>query len=125
MMVMYDMYNSLKSIEKADTILRHSMEIQRQLAEDTTLFDKMKANITCLVPMPSFTETTEHIFSSNIETINTVGNVLFTENVAEFYKDRQLYATNVCDTIRNKLVEGNVLTDLKSFLDFNYFWMPC
>ena len=121
MMVMYDMYNSLKSIEKADTILRQSMEIQRQLAEDTTLFDKMKANITRLVPMPSFTETTEHIFSSNIETINTVGNVLFTENVAEFYKDRQLYATNVCDTIRNKLVEGNVLTDLKSFLDFNYF----
>ena len=53
MMVMYDMYNSLKSIEKADTIIRQSMEIQRQLAEDTTLFDKMKANITRLVPMPS------------------------------------------------------------------------
>lgn len=34
MMVMYDMYSSLTSIEKADSSIRQSMEIQRQLAED-------------------------------------------------------------------------------------------
>ena len=120
MMVMYDMYNSLKSIEKADTILRQSMEIQRQLAEDTTLFDKMKANITRLVPMPSFTETTEHIFSSNIETINTVGNVLFTENVAEFYQMRKNYKTSVCDSITNEIARSQPFFSLKNSLDFEY-----
>ena len=36
MMVMYDMYNSLESIQKSDSMIRHSMELQRQIAEDTT-----------------------------------------------------------------------------------------
>ena len=120
MMVMYDMYNSLQSIEQTDSIFIQSMKIQRQLAEDTTLFNKMRGDILYLLPMPFYTETTEQIFSSNIETINTIGNVLFTENVAEFYKARQFYATAVCDSIRNELAQGQVLMNLKSFLDYCY-----
>ena len=30
MMVMYDMYNSLQSMERADSMIRQSMDIQRQ-----------------------------------------------------------------------------------------------
>ena len=88
MMVMYDMYNSLQSIENADSLIRQSMDIQRQIAEDPTLFDTFRYQIAALTPRADFTETTERIFSSSIETINTVGNVLFTENVAEFYQMR-------------------------------------
>ena len=39
MMVMYDMYNSLQSMERADSMIRQSMDIQRQIAEDTTRFN--------------------------------------------------------------------------------------
>ena len=78
MMVMYDMYNSLKSIEKADSMILQSMEVQRQIAEDTTRFEDLRFQLIHLMPKAEYTETTERIFSSSIETINTVGNVLFT-----------------------------------------------
>ena len=32
MMVMFDMYNSLKSVEKADSMIRQSMDIQLQIS---------------------------------------------------------------------------------------------
>ena len=102
MMVMYDMYNSLKSIEECDSMIHQSMLIQKQIAEDTTMFDKLKYNMIALLPWVGYTETTERIFSTSIETINTVGNVLFTENVADFYMFRKLYKTQVCDSVANE-----------------------
>ena len=120
MMVMYDMYNSLSSIEKADSMIHQSMDIQRQIAEDTTKFNTFRFLIATLMPRVEYTETTERIFSSSIETINTVGNVLFTENVAEFYQMRQLYKTMVCDSITSEIVQEAPATTLKGTLDFNY-----
>ena len=119
MMVMYDMYNSLKSIEKADSVIHQSMDIQRQLVEDTTKFDTFRFKMAQLMPKAEYTETTERIFSSSIETINTVGNVLFTENVAEFYQMRQLYKTSVCDSVINEITR-TPFTTLKGILEFNY-----
>ncbi|MBQ2208578.1 MAG: hypothetical protein II404_01270 [Prevotella sp.] len=121
MMVMYDMYNSLKTIEKADSSIQQSMKIQRQLVEDTTQFDKQMTRLLVLVSgiLIDYTETTERIFSSSIESINTVGNVLFTENVAEFYRCRQMYKAQVCDSVLNKMA-GAPFTSLKGTLDFDY-----
>ena len=42
MMVMYDMYNSMMSIEKADSSFRQSMEVQRQMAENPDNFEKFR-----------------------------------------------------------------------------------
>ena len=120
MMVMYDMYNSMMSIEKADSMIHQSMDIQRQIAEDTTMFDTFRFQIATLMPRVEYTETTERIFSSSIETINTVGNVLFTENVAEFYQMRQLYKTMICDSIASEIVQKAPATTLKGTLDFDY-----
>ena len=121
MMVMYDMYNSLQSIEKADSTIRQSMDIQLQIAEDTTRFEQLRYQlITRLLPKVEYTETTERIFSSSIETINTVGNVLFTENVAEFYQMRKLYKTSICDSIANDIARSQPYNSLKSSLDFYY-----
>ena len=120
MMVLYDMFNSLKSVEKADSSIHQLMEYQLQIAEDPSRFDTMKFQMARLVPVVDFTETTERIFSSSIETINTIGNVLFTENVAEFYQIRQLYKTNVCDSILNDLKSEMSFDTLKGTLDFSY-----
>ena len=76
MMVMYDMDNSLAAIEKADSVIMQSMNLQLQLAKDTTQFERMRFSFAHLLPMPEFATTTENIFSSSIETINTVGKVL-------------------------------------------------
>ena len=120
MMVMYDMYTSLESIEKSDSMIRQSMEIQRQLAEDTTLFEKLRYQMAHLMPKAEYTETTERIFSSSIETINTVGNVLFTENVAEFYQMRKLYKTSVCDSIANDIARSHPFSSLMNLLNIEY-----
>ena len=120
MMVMYDMYNSLKSIEKADSTLQQAMDMQLQIAEDTTKFEALRYNFAQLLPSVEYTETTERIFSSSIETINTVGNVLFTENVAEFYQMRKLYKTSICDSITNDLARSHPFSSLKNTLNFEY-----
>ena len=120
MMVMYDVYNSLKAIEDADSLIRKSMDIQRQLADDTTQFQKLRFKLSVMPLNPGYTETTEHIISSSIETLNTVGNVLFTENVAEFYQLRQLYKTMVCDSLFNEVSQTQALSTVRGALDFNY-----
>ena len=120
MMVMYDMYNSLQSIQKADSTIQQAMDIQLQIAEDTSKFDALRYNFALLMPKAEYTETTERIFSSSIETINTVGNVLFTENVAEFYQMRKYYKTSVCDSITNDLARSHPFSSLKNLLNFEY-----
>jgi hypothetical protein len=120
MMVMYDMYNSLKSVEKADSMIRHTMEVQRQIAEDTSQFNKLKFQLVFLVPRVDYTEATDRIFSSSIETINTVGNVLFTENVAKFYQMRQFYKTAICDSIANELERNNPFTTIRGTVNYAY-----
>ena len=121
MMVMYDMYNSLESIQKSDSNIHQAMDIQLQIAEDTTQYEQLRYQlIGRLMPRAEYTETTERIFSSSIETINTVGNVLFTENVAEFYQMRKLYKTSVCDSIANDIARRQPFFSLKNSLDFEY-----
>ena len=120
MMVMYDMYTSLQAIQKADTMLYQAMLIQKQIAQDTTRLDELKFQLAHLIPTAGYTETTEHIFSSSIESINTVGNVLFTENVATFYQNRQLYKTQVCDSLFNEITKQSSFSTLKGTLDFQY-----
>ena len=122
MMVMYDMHQTLKLIEKADSSLYLLMDYQRQIAEDTSKFAKMKYSMIVNVPNTEFTETTERIFSSNIESINTVGNVLFIENVAEFYQLRKLYKKQLCDTIHNEIAREKIFETLKGTLDFDYYY---
>ena len=120
MMVMYDMSNSLKQIERADSMLQESVKLQLKIAEDTSQFQKLKFNFVGMLPMIDYTETTERIFSTSIETINTVGNVLFTENVAQFYLNRKNYTELICDTLRNRFSVDVTLANVKNLLNFDY-----
>ena len=119
MMVMYDMYSSLTSIEKADSSIRQSMEIQRELAEAPSRFEDLRYRMALSMPRVDYTETTERIFSSSIETINTVGNVLFTENVATFYQMRRMYKTTVSDPVYNDVEQNVSFSTLKGILDYS------
>lgn len=120
MMVMYDMSNSVKQFERADSMLNESVKLQLKIAEDTTQFQQLKYGFVKLLPFVDYTETTEQIFSTSIETINTVGNVLFTENVARFYQARKTYKTQICDSIRSSFSAAPPLADLKNMLDFEF-----
>jgi hypothetical protein len=123
MMVMYDMYNTLRSVEKSDTMLRQAMKYQLQVAEDTAQYNKLKFQMAVLVPQVDYTETTERIFSSSIETINTVGNVLFSESVADFYQARSRYKGIVCDSIAHHVMINNPFSSARGVIniDFDYY----
>ena len=121
MMVMYDMYNTLQTVAKADSMIHQSMDIQLQMAKDTAQFESLKFRLIHLIPMIDYTETTERIFSSNIETINTVGNMIFTEIVAEFYQARRYYKTMVCDSIVHRFKIEEPHATLKDALNFDFF----
>ena len=121
MMVMYDMYNTLQTIQEVDSNIREAIQLQRELAEDTTKFDmKMKVRMSLLLPINDFTKTTERIFSTSIETINTVGNVFFTENVADFYQGREYYEKMVCDSAMHIFQNNPPFLTAKSTLEFSF-----
>ena len=108
-------------VEEADANIHKSMELQLQVAEDTSLFQEEYIMMVMNLPMIEYTETIERIFSSNIETINTIGNVFFTEKVAEFYNLRQHYKKNISDSIYNRIIRKKTLSTLDDFLGFNYY----
>ena len=120
MMVMYDMYTTLKAAEKADSNIHRAMDIQLRIAQDTSQYQSLKYQLVIKMPRLDYTETTERIFSSSIETINTVGNVLFTENVAEFYQNRQLYKSTVCDSMVAEISQRAHFTTVRGMLDTDY-----
>ena len=87
---------SLLKSDKTKTTLKQFL---LSLLEDTTKFSELWYSIAGTLPQVSYTETTERIFSSSIETINTVGDVFFTEYVADFYRFRLQFKTMVCDSL--------------------------
>lgn len=97
------------------------MEIQLEIAEDTSQFGEKYIYLALNLPMLEYTETIKRIFSSNIETINTVGNVLFTEKVVEFYYARKNYKENICDSLNNKIIAIGSLSNMDDVLDYNYY----
>ena len=120
MMVMYDMYTTLKAAEKADSNIHRAMDIQLRIAQDTSQYQSLKYQLVIKMPRLDYTETTERIFSSSIESINTVGNVLFTENVADFYRLRQQYKTMICDSIEAELRKTPIFYSIKEAIGIEY-----
>lgn len=123
MMVMYDMFTSLQEIESVNSDIHESFDLQIKIAEDTSLFDQATSlELLSMLPMLNYNETIENIFSSNIESINTIGNVLFVENVSEFYNIRRRYRAQICDT--SKFSSFNTLEKVLDY-DFFQFLFPC
>ena len=121
MMVMYDMYGSLQTMKEAEAITHQLLDIQIKIAEDTTKFETLRYQGLAQIPMADYTESTERIFSTSIETINTVGNVLFTEKVSEFYQMRKQFKTMVCDSIWEDVSRIAPGSSVKAALSMDYF----
>lgn len=122
MMVMYDMYNTLTLLETADSNLVRSFQLQRQIEADTTGFYETKRfQFIPLIQKIDYTEAIERIFSSSIETINTVGNVHFTENVEKFYNLRRSYKSEVADSLYKQMFFQHAIQSLPQTLQVDIF----
>lgn len=116
LMVMYDMRESLKDIEQIDDDLKDFFEIQVDVVAHPDKLSQSYIGMASRIPMARYFMTTETIFRSNIETIRTIGNILFVEAVSSFYDLRENYKAIVIEDFQN---QSNNLLFLETLRDLN------
>lgn len=120
MMILYDISGSIKDIEKADSVYREGFEKQIQVAAQPELLTENPFMFTMYFPQLHYTETVENIFSSNIETINTLGNVLFAENVSTIYQERRDLKVNTVEKFREDFAANGVPSKYDDVVSLNF-----
>jgi len=118
MMIMYDMRESLKEVGQCDADLKEFFDIQLDVVAHPEKFNSSYYALATKVPLAQYSSTTETIFRSNIETIQTIGNILFVEAVSSFYDAREQYNTLVVKDFQNQsdqtFLDYNVLRDFNT-----------
>ena len=90
-MILYDMQKSYNDIAKCDSDFVSFLELQLDMVAHPKKYDGDYTMLFVHYPVLQFTTTTENIFRTNIESIRTIGNILFVEVVSSFYDNRQNY----------------------------------
>ena len=119
LMVMYDMRESLQEIEQCQENMDTFCDLQVDMVAHPEKFSASATNLLVNIPVLHYTTTTENIFKSNIETISTIGNILFVETVSAFYDYRNKYKNDVVDAF---LQEGE--TSIRSYEGLSEFNAP-
>ena len=116
-MIMYDMRESLKEVEQNDADLKSIFETQLDVVAHPDKLHTSYFDMAARIPLTQYSTTTETIFRSNIETIRTIGNILFVEAVSSFYDTRTQYKVLVIDDFQHKV--NQALLDYAELRDFN------
>ena len=121
MMILYDFDKTIEQVQKAESAIHRAKEAELEVARHPEYFDSLRFNIMPAVTVAAeeFSETTENIFSSNIETFNTLGNVNFVHEVSSFYSQRRSYQ-QVLDELKKKVLESGYAQYIESFLDIGF-----
>ena len=88
MMIIHDIDESIKQMEQADSLLRKYHDLQFEVLEGRYSKSLGIASVMLASNDPSyikFAHTTEHIFTSNVDTWSTIGKVDFIDNVSGCY----------------------------------------
>jgi len=101
MMIMYDMRESIKEMKECEKGIKSFFDTQMDIIahpqEFHSGFSGKMSILAASMPSLAYSATTENIFRSNVETIQTIGNILFVETVSLFYDSRALYKSIVSD----------------------------
>ncbi|MBO7068029.1 MAG: hypothetical protein J6W52_05060 [Bacteroidaceae bacterium] len=97
MMLMYDMQSTLKMLDECDSCLNCFFDKQVEILENPETFNDKRFDLVHLAPRLDYPLTLENIFTSSIETINTIGNTVFVESVSIFYDIRSKYKHEIFD----------------------------
>lgn len=117
LMVMYDMRESMKVLEQCDSDIKAFFDAQVEVLAHPKTYGTKYAELAVHIPVMEYTTTTETIFRSNAETIQTIGNILFVETVSSFYDLRKRYKTDVADSFSNRALKA--VEDYASLRDFD------
>ena len=120
MMILYDLAGSIEQAEQCDSQLREGFAQQLAVAENPMLLDENPFLFVKTTPYVNYTETVERIFSTNIETINTLGNVLFAENVSDIYRLRRQYKQEISDKYMAEFEQAEGFKRYEQVMDIAY-----
>lgn len=122
MMVMYDMRQTLEGIAQCEQKMRDFFDLQVDLVAHPQRYQQVGfAQLAANTPVLEYPVTTENIFKSSIETINTLGSVLFVQTVSSFYDKRAMYKNNVVSDFMKDAAEAIRLYDSLSEFDSTIF----
>ena len=121
MMIIYDFDKTIERAQEAESAIHQAKEVELEVARHPEYYDSLRFYIMPAVTVAAeeFSETTENIFSSNIETFNTLGNVNFVHEVSSFYSQRRSYQ-QVLDELKKKVLESGYAQNIESFLDIGF-----
>ncbi len=100
LMIMFDMRESLDNIRQIDSDLKDLFDIQVDVLAHPGKLERSYYDMATRVPFASYTTTTENIFRSSIETIQTLGSILFIQTVSSFYDMRSQYKVQIVDSFQ-------------------------
>ena len=124
MMIINDFDQTIEVLQKADTVFREASSTQQDLASHPERFDSLQSEFirvtSFLINDLVFPETTEKIFTTSIETFNTIGNVNFVNEASSFYVCRSKYKALVQRWIEEDMVGKGIISSLKSLFKINF-----
>ena len=120
MMILYDLAGSIEQAEQCDSMLREGFKLQLAVAENPKVLSEKPFLFVKSSPYVNYTETVERIFSTNIETINTLGNVLFAENVSDIYRLRRQYKQDIFDKYMEEFERAEGFKQYEQAMNIDY-----
>ena len=123
LMIIYDFDKTIEQVQHADTLLQQASKAQQEVALHPECFNSQRPCFISAISILNdnrFAETTEKIFSSNIETFNTLGNVNFVHEVSAFYNSRRFYQENVLDEFEKEVVGTGIVESLESLFKVDF-----
>lgn len=121
--IIYDFDQTIKELEKADTLFSDAKRLQLLVAEHPEYFDSLRYTLihtgakSCTL---QFSGITEKIFSSSVETFITIGNANFITLVSDFYNSRSNYKKMVIDELTEELKKNSAPESISDFFSINY-----
>jgi hypothetical protein len=121
-MIIYDFDKTIEQMENASSAFEKAKQHQQELALHPEYFDSLRFQFTdaLLVAQMEFSETTENIFSSNIETFNTLGNVNFVHEVSSFYSMRHQYQENLLADYKKEVLESGLMESVGKIIKLDF-----
>lgn len=122
MMIISDIDQTLKTIQTADSALREFKRLQMKLTTNPELFDCLRDSFPTLSEwvLEDFSKTTETIFTTSIETFNTLGDVNFVNEVSSFYMARRQYKEDVLDMLLEDIQKFPFRHSLKALMNISF-----
>ena len=120
-MIIFDMDQTIKKIQANDSLFDSVCQIQLQVAQNPACLDSLRLGLVDVanIGMIKFSETTERVFSTSIETFNTIGNASFVDAATKFYICRQSYKDDIVDAISHDLEENSIIMSPKALFEFD------